>query len=82
MEVGVSVEAENPLLGEMRHTNTAYLTMVALDAEGRPAPVPPPQASTPDQQRRLREAEMRRANRLAERAEMSAQRRAEGRTAD
>jgi acyl-CoA hydrolase len=41
MEVGVRVDAENPVTGEARHTNTAYLTMVALDAEGRPKAVPP-----------------------------------------
>src|ERR1700755_1409109 len=34
MEVGVRVEAENPLTGDARHTNTVYLTMVALDADG------------------------------------------------
>ncbi len=48
MEVGVRVEAENPRTGEVRHTNTAYLTMVALDDDGRPAPVPPLLAETPD----------------------------------
>ncbi|MEO9118258.1 MAG: acyl-CoA thioesterase, partial [Solirubrobacteraceae bacterium] len=57
-----------------RHTNTAYLTMVALGPEGRPAQVPPPLAVTPAQQRRLREAEMRRSNRLAEREQMLAHR--------
>jgi acyl-CoA hydrolase len=72
MEVGVRVEAENPLTGEARHTNAAYLTMVALDAEGRPASVPPVRADSPDEQRRMREAELRRANRLAERAEILA----------
>ncbi len=77
MEVGVRVEAENPKTGERRHTNTAYLTMVALDAGGRPAEVPPPQTSTPGEQRRMREAEMRRANRLSERAEMMAHRASE-----
>src|SRR4051794_1198504 len=40
MEVGVRVEAENPRTGERRHTNSAYLTMVAVDADGRPVPVP------------------------------------------
>jgi acyl-CoA hydrolase len=40
MEIGVRVEAENPRVGGARHTNTAYLTMVALDSEGRPTPVP------------------------------------------
>jgi acyl-CoA hydrolase len=77
MEVGVRVEAENPLTGERRHTNTAYLTMVALDVDGRPAPVPPPLVTTPAQQRRQREAEMRRANRLAERQQILAHRSAE-----
>jgi len=41
MEVGVRVQAENPRTGEVRHTNTAYLTMVALDGEGNPSAVPP-----------------------------------------
>jgi acyl-CoA hydrolase len=74
MEVGVRVEAENPTVGERRHTNTAYLTMVALDDAGRPAPVPPLEAETPADQRRMREAELRRANRLAEREEIIARR--------
>jgi acyl-CoA hydrolase len=74
MEVGVRVEAENPLTGEARHTNTAYITMVALDADGRPAPVPPLASGTPVEARRMREAELRRANRLAEREEIIARR--------
>jgi acyl-CoA hydrolase len=77
MEVGVRVEAENPFTGEIRHTNTVYLTMVALDGDGRPAPVPELEAQSVDEQRRMREAEMRRVNRLAERAEMQARRAAE-----
>jgi uncharacterized protein (TIGR00369 family) len=40
MEVGVRVEAENLLTGEIRHTASAYLTFVALDQEGRPSQVP------------------------------------------
>jgi len=51
MEVGVRVEAENIRSGEVTHTSTAYLTMVALDDEGRPASVPPVEAETPDEQR-------------------------------
>ncbi|MGA2009739.1 MAG: acyl-CoA thioesterase [Solirubrobacteraceae bacterium] len=74
MEVGVRVDAEDPLTGVRRHTNTAFLTMVALDPDGRPAAVPGLAASTPDEQRRMREAELRRANRLAERAEIIARR--------
>jgi acyl-CoA hydrolase len=78
MEIGVRVAAENPLTGEVRHTNSAYLTFVALDDERRPTPVPPAVAGTPPEQRRMREAELRRNNRLAERAEMLARRSEEG----
>jgi acyl-CoA hydrolase len=67
MEVGVRVEAENPRTGEKRHTSTAYLTMVALDDEGRPTPVPSLVADGEVEGRRQREAELRRRNRLAER---------------
>jgi acyl-CoA hydrolase len=77
MEVGVRVEAESPRSGGSRHTSTAYLTMVALDDDGRPTAVPPLQPSTADEERRRREAEFRRANRLAERAEIRKQRAAE-----
>ncbi len=77
MEVGVRVEAENPRTGEVRHTNTAYLTMVAIGDDGRPAAVPAVLAETPDEVRRMREAELRRANRLAERNEIVGQREAE-----
>jgi acyl-CoA hydrolase len=72
MEVGVRVEAENPRTGEVRHTSTAYLTMVALDDEGRPAPVPPLALETETEQRRHREAELRRRNRLDERKQIQA----------
>jgi acyl-CoA hydrolase len=78
LEVGVRVEAENPRTGEIRHTNTAFLTMVALDDDGGPTPVPPAIATSPAEQRRMREAELRRANRLAERAEILAHRKREG----
>lgn len=74
MEVGVRVDAEDPLTGEVRHTNTAYLTMVAVDDEGRPLRVPPLTPETPDEDRRRREAERRRANRLAEREQILAAR--------
>ena len=70
MEVGVRVQAEDPRSGESRHTSTAYLTMVAVDDEGRPMPVPPLLAETDTEQRREREAELRRQNRLAEREQI------------
>jgi len=74
MEVGVRVEAENPRSGEVRHTSTAYLTMVAVGEDGEPAPVPPLTAESDDEVRRNREAEVRRANRLAERDELLGER--------
>jgi len=74
MEVGVRVEAENPMSGDRRHTNSAYLTMVAVDEEGRPVEVPPLEAETPDEVRRAQEAQVRRRNRLAERDEILAAR--------
>ena len=74
MEVGVRVEAENPRSGEVHLTSTAYLTMVALDDEGRPAEVPPLAVETDDERRREREAGVRRRNRLDERAQIRAAR--------
>ena len=60
MEVGVRVEAENLLTGEVRHTNSAYLTYVSLDADGKPQQAPPMHFETPDEKRRNQEAVMRR----------------------
>ena len=74
MEVGVRVEAENIRSGEVTHTSTAYLTMVALGEDGRPTPVPPISPETPDEERRAREAQLRRDNRLAERERIEADR--------
>jgi acyl-CoA hydrolase len=77
MEVGIRVEAENPRTGAVRHTNTAYLTMVAVDDEGRPAAVPVLRTTTPDERRREAEAQLRRENRLAEREQILERRAAE-----
>jgi acyl-CoA hydrolase len=77
MEVGVRVEAESPRWGDKRHTSTAYLTMVAIDEAGRPTPVPALEPQGEDERRRQREAELRRRNRLAEREQILAARRAE-----
>lgn len=70
MEVGVRVEAENPRTRTIRHTSTAYLTMVALDESGAPVPVPPLRCETATEHRREGEAQLRRANRLAEREQI------------
>lgn len=74
MEVGVRVEAENPVTGETRHTNSAYLTMVAIDEQGLPIEVPPLSPESPLEQRREREAQLRRTNRLSEREQIIADR--------
>ena len=67
MEVGVRVEAEELISGRRRHTNSCYLTFVAVDRNGRPIDVPGVVAETPDQLRRFQAAERRRQVRLAER---------------
>jgi acyl-CoA hydrolase len=64
MEIGVRVEAENPLTGQIRHTGTCYLTCVALDRNGRPTAVPPLIVGTEEEKRRWAEAEVRRQRRL------------------
>jgi acyl-CoA hydrolase len=70
MEVGVRIEAENAVTGEVRETGTAYLTMVAVDEEGNPQEVRPLVVEGPIEERRQREAQTRRRNRLAEREEI------------
>jgi acyl-CoA hydrolase len=67
MEVGVRVETEHLLTGNRRHTNSCYMTFVAVDADGRPMRVPPLIAETPDEQRRNAAARERRRRRLEER---------------
>jgi len=68
MEVGVHVEAEDLITGHLRHTNSAYLTFVAVDRNGRPMEVPRLVPETPEEIRRYEAAERRR----RERAERSA----------
>lgn len=65
LEVGVRVESENVLSGERTHTGSAYLVFVALDEEGKPRPVPSVVAQGQTQQRRQKEAKIRRQTRLA-----------------
>ena len=67
MEVGVRVEAENLLTGVRRHTNSCYLTFVAVDRNGRPVEVPQIVPETPDEIRRHSAARERRRRRLEER---------------
>ncbi len=67
MEVGVRVEAEDLLTGDVRHVASAYLTFVPMDAQRKPAPVPPLILETPTQRRRNEEAKRRREMRKEER---------------
>src|SRR3954469_7339577 len=67
MEVGVRVEAEELITGRRRHTNSCYLTFVAVDRNGRPIEVPGIEPETPDEIRRHAAAEQRRRRRLEER---------------
>ena len=64
MEVGVRVEAENFMNGEVRHTASAYLTFVALDADWKPTQVPQIILENEEDKRRNREALIRREIRL------------------
>jgi len=67
MEVGVRVEAEHLLTGVRRHTNSCYLTYVAVDAGGRPVEVPRLVVEDPEEIRRYEAAIERRRRRLEER---------------
>jgi len=65
MEVECLVDAENSITGERRPATQAYLTYVALDEHNRPKSVPKLVATTAAAKKRLKEAEERRAQRLA-----------------
>lgn len=67
MEIGVRVETENLVTGLKRHTNSCYLTFVAIDRNGKPVPVPQLKPETPDEIRRFKAAKERRERRLQER---------------
>ncbi|WP_101756928.1 acyl-CoA thioesterase [Oceanicoccus sp. KOV_DT_Chl] len=60
MEIGIQVVAENLELGTVRHTNSCYFTMVAVNKEGKSVAVTPFVPTTDDEKRRWGEAESRR----------------------
>jgi uncharacterized protein (TIGR00369 family) len=64
IEVGVHVEAENPITGEITHTNSAFAIYVALDDAGHPTCVPPLILETQEDRRRWSEGEHRQQYRL------------------
>lgn len=64
MEIGVRVDAENPKTGDHFHTASAYLTFVALSANGRPTEINPIIPETEAEKRRYNDAKTRRDQRL------------------
>ncbi len=77
MEIGVRVEAQpwNDPSSEPLHVASAYFVFVAIDADGRSRAVPPLLPETPQEALRMREAEIRRAHRLAQKQEIESGRR-------
>jgi acyl-CoA hydrolase len=74
LEVEVEVFSEETLTGLRRMTSLAYLTFVAVDRESHRVPVPRLILESADDQRRAREADVRRAQRLAARKALEARR--------
>jgi uncharacterized protein (TIGR00369 family) len=74
MEVGVRVEAHDPVSGRKAHANSAYLVFVAVDQQGHPRGVPPLLVETDVEKRRQREARLRRLARLAHKEAVKADR--------
>ena len=74
MEIGVRVESEpwNEAGREPKHVASAYLVFVAIDTDGKPRPIPPLAPDSDSERRRMREAEIRRAHRLAKKQEIDA----------
>lgn len=64
MEIGIKVVAENIRSQVVRHANSCFFTMVAVDDDGKPVPVPPLRAFSPKEKRRFEAAEARKALRL------------------
>ena len=68
MEVGIRVTAENLQSGEVRHTNTSFFTMVAIDDDGKPVPIKPFTPRTEKDQSRWEAAKVRRNKRLGKKS--------------
>ena len=60
MEIGIKVVAENIRSQVVRHANSCFFTMVAVDDAGKPAKVPPLKPVGPDETRRFASAQLRR----------------------
>ena len=64
MEIGIKIFAEDLISGKVRHTNSCYVTMVAIDEKGKPTPVPGLLPETAEEKRRYEEGKLRRDERL------------------
>jgi acyl-CoA hydrolase len=64
MEIGIKVVTENIREQAVRHANSCFFTMVAVDDEGRPVAVPPLQPGTADEKRRFEAAKERKKLRM------------------
>lgn len=60
MEIGVKVIAEDIRSAVVRHANSCFFTMVAVDEAGKPAAVEPLSPATSEERRRWYAAEIRR----------------------
>jgi len=67
MEIGVRVESEQVVSGEINHTASAYLTFVALNQEGRSLEIAPLILESDDEKRRHQNAQLRSTQRAHER---------------
>lgn len=67
LEVEVEVYAENVSTGEIKHSNSAFLTFVCVDKLGKPITVPEIIPITPEEKRKYEEASTRRTIRLRKR---------------
>jgi acyl-CoA hydrolase len=59
MEIGIKVVAEDLVKKSQRHTNSSYFTMVALDENGNPKPIPPFIPQTAEEKERFERAKQR-----------------------
>lgn len=61
MEIGIKVVTENIRERSVRHTNSCFFTMIAVDDNGQSIAVPTLQPANADEQRRFSQAQQRRA---------------------
>jgi acyl-CoA hydrolase len=68
MEIEIEVHSEDPLTGARHLTTRAFVTMVAMGPQGRPAPAPRLALVSDDERERSTAAATRRRERVARRA--------------